>query len=211
MKKNNLVALVGEGIDTIFQMIRAFPIEQVTLLSTEDKLQEAKDFEKKLTTFKVPSKIIKLQKYSIDEIFRIVKTLNESEKDREIIINVSSGDKLTSCLALSAAFVNGIKAVGVMNDQLVMMPIMKFSYYKSLSDQKLKILKILYENKKCCASLEQLSKVTKMSLPLISYHMNGSHKVEGLKQMGLVELSENRKNIAVTLSELGRMLMSGYF
>jgi len=211
LKKNILIAITGEGLDTIYQMVRSFPVEKVLLISTEEKINEAKEFIKSLEKFKIPSEIIPLKKYTIDEIFRIIKLIKDSEDKNELIINVSAGDKLTSCLALSAAFVNGIKAVGVTNDQLIMMPIMKFSYYTSLSNQKLRILRLLYENKNCCSSLDQLSKMTKMSLPLISYHMNGSHKVEGLKQMGLVDLSEHRKNTSVTISELGRMLMSGYF
>lgn len=43
------------------------------------------------------------------------------------------------------------------------------------------------------SSLEQLSKKTNMSLPLISYHVNGSSKSEGLKDLGLIE-TEERKN-----------------
>gem|GEM_PF-4392016 len=49
-----------------------------------------------------------------------------------------------------------------------------------------------------------------MSPPLLSYHINGSREVEGLVQMELIETFEKRKKVEVKLSELGRMLMSGY-
>ena len=49
-----------------------------------------------------------------------------------------------------------------------------------------KILKLLYEKEACCSSMEELSRETKMSIPLISYHINGNLKSEGLKTMGLV-------------------------
>ena len=62
----------------------------------------------------------------------------------------------------------------------------------------------------CCASLEELSKKTKMSLPLISYHINGNLKSEGLKDMGLVETTESKGRIAVQLSTMGRLLLKGY-
>ncbi len=62
----------------------------------------------------------------------------------------------------------------------------------------------------CCISLEELSKKTKMSLPLISYHINGNLKSEGLKEMGLVETNEKKGKIELKLSTLGRMLINGH-
>jgi hypothetical protein len=58
--------------------------------------------------------------------------------------------------------------------------------------------------------LEQLSKKTGTSLPLISYHINGNIKSEGLKQLGLVDTKEEKGRVSITLSLLGKMLLKGY-
>jgi DNA-binding transcriptional ArsR family regulator len=73
----------------------------------------------------------------------------------------------------------------------------------------MEILKTL-SKPKCCISLEELSNKTKMSLPLISYHINGNLKSEGLKDMGLVDTNEKKGRIEINLSTLGRMLLRGY-
>jgi len=78
-----------------------------------------------------------------------------------------------------------------------------------LTNKKMEILKLL-KKPDCCNSLEELSKKTKMSLPLISYHINGNLKSEGLKDLGLVDTNENKGKIAVSLSTLGRLLIKGY-
>jgi hypothetical protein len=49
-----------------------------------------------------------------------------------------------------------------------------------------------------------------LSLPLVSYHINGNQKVDGLKQMGLIDTVEGRKRTEVTLNSLGEMLMMRY-
>lgn len=49
-----------------------------------------------------------------------------------------------------------------------------------------------------------------MSLPLISYHINGNLKSEGLKDMGLVETAEKKGRIEIKLSTLGVLLLRGY-
>lgn len=91
----------------------------------------------------------------------------------------------------------------------MLLPVLKFSYYRLLTDKKMSILKTL-SKPNCCVSLEDLSKKTEMSLPLISYHINGNLKSEGLKEMGLVEAEEKRGKVEVKLSTLGKMLIGGY-
>ncbi|MBS3103281.1 winged helix-turn-helix transcriptional regulator, partial [Candidatus Woesearchaeota archaeon] len=109
----------------------------------------------------------------------------------------------------SAAFVNGLKAISVNGNDVMLLPVLKFSYYNMIAGKKMEILKLL-SKPGCCASLEELSKKTKMSLPLISYHINGNLKSEGLKGMGLIETMENKGKIAIKLSTLGSMLIKGY-
>lgn len=210
MERNILIAPMGEDIETLFPVIRTFPTESIVLISDKESLKSANEFQKTLKKFRIPVRIVVVKSYSIEEIFKAVKSVADSKGSGEILVNVTSSDKVTSCLTLCAAYVHGMRAVGVVGDNVMLLPIMKFSYYKLLSDQKLRILKFLYQSKDCCASLEELSKNVKMSFPLISYHINGRGKVDGLLQMGLVETAESRKKIEVKLSELGKMLMAGY-
>ena len=84
--------------------------------------------------------------YSIDEIFKVIKDITQFENNKDIIINVASGDKITSCFTLCAAYVYGLTAVAVMGEDVIMLPIMKFSYYKTISDPKLKILRVIIDD-----------------------------------------------------------------
>jgi DNA-binding transcriptional ArsR family regulator len=210
MKKRILVAAAGEDMESTYHVIRAIRIDKLVLITAAKDMEKAEDLKKELKKFGVEVQHVDVKDYSINEIFRIVKLINESEEGNDVIMNVASGDKLTSCVTLSAAFVNGMKALGVMGNDVVSFPIMRFSYYKTLSGQKLKIMEHLHDDKDCCASLDELSKRVKMSLPLISYHINGNQKVEGLEAMGLVDLAGKGKRISVQLSDLGKMLMAGY-
>ena len=57
-------------------------------------------------------------------------------------MNVSCGDKMIGCAALSAAFINGIKAFGTdEKGSPLLMPILKLSYNEIISESKIKILK----------------------------------------------------------------------
>jgi hypothetical protein len=210
MKNHVLIAPVGEDMESIYQLVRTFPTDKVFLISDGQDMEKAKAFGLSLEKFRIPAEVAQVKQYTIDELSKVTKNIMESEKERDVIISVASGNKVTSCLTLSAAFVNGIKAVGIVDGKVMLMPVLRFSYYKAISDQKLRMLKFLYSSPQCCRSLEELSKQMKMSLPLVSYHINGNRKVEGLRQMGLVEATEGRKRISIRLSELGRMMMSGY-
>jgi hypothetical protein len=210
MKKHTLVAPAGDDMDSVYQLVRTFPTDKVILVSDAKDAKRAGGFIKSLDRFRIPAEIARVRHYTIEELSRATKAVKEAEKDREVIISVASGNRITSCLILSAAFVNGIKAVGILDGKVVLMPVMGFSYYKNIPEQKLKIMRFLYRSPDCCRSMEELGQGMKMSLPLVSYHINGSVKVEGLMQMGLVEAAEGRKRVSVTLSELGKIMMSGY-
>ncbi len=210
--KNIVIAPVGKYMDALYVGIREFPTERIILISPEKKLDQANDAKKDLEKFKIPVQIKEIKGNVWEETFKAVAEIKKIEKDTNILINVSTGDRDSRCAATSAAFVNGIRAFGVSeeNNEAMLLPILKFSYYNVITDKKMMILKTIYNEKDCCASLEELSKMTGMSLPLISYHINGTLKSEGLKQLGLVETEESKGKVKVMLTMQGRLLVKGY-
>ena len=210
MQKKVIIAPVGDNMEALYVGLRDFPASKIILLSSEDQIGEAKKARKELEKFSIPVKIVTIEGDSWEGIFEKVSKLSANEKEFEVIINTSSGDRNSQCAMTSAAFVNGLKAFAVMGDETMLLPILKFSYYKTLTDKKLDILKVLHEDKTCCKSLEELSQKIKMSPPLVSYHINGTLKSEGLKTLGLVEVIEKNGKIALNISTLGRLLMKGY-
>jgi DNA-binding transcriptional ArsR family regulator len=207
--KNIIIAPLGDRIDNLFVGIREFPTEKIYLLTPKGKEEEAGKAKRDLQKFRVPVFIVPLLENTYEGIFKSVSQIKNAEEGN-ILINVSTGDRNMQCAATSAAFVNGIKAFHVDGERALMLPVLKFSYYKLLTDRKMSILRTLLHEEGCCSSLEELSRKTRMSLPLISYHMNGSKKSEGLASMGLVDLEEHSGRVSVKLSMLGRLLMKGY-
>lgn len=203
-----VIAPVSENIDSLFVGIKEFSTSRVILITPKDKLEIAKQAKKELEKFQIPTQIKQIEGNLWEEMFRVISEIKKIEKD--IIINVATGDRITRCAATSAAFVNGIKAFDVTPEGLMLLPVLKFNYYKMITDKKMQILRIIHTEEKCCASLEELSKKTKMSLPLISYHINGNLKSEGLKDLGLVKTSEKKGKVAIELTMLGRLLLKGY-
>jgi DNA-binding transcriptional ArsR family regulator len=193
----------------LFVGLRDFPTERVILLTPENRMEEAKKAKLDLDRFKIPVKITEIKGNIWEEMFMKIAQISNLEKGNPIIVNTATGDRVSTCAATSAAFVNGLKAISVDGDESMLLPVLKFSYYNMLTDKKMEILKLLAKPG-CCASLDELSKKIKMSLPLVSYHINGNLKSEGLKDMGLIETMEKKGKIAIKLSSLGRMLIKGY-
>lgn len=209
MEKSIIIAPVGDNMDALFIGLREFPTERVILLTPPERTKEAERAMQDLDRFKIPAKIMEIKGNLWEEMFRKIAEISEAEKDKKILVNTATGDRITTCAATSAAFVNGIKAFSVDNGMTMLLPVLKFSYYRMLTNKKMEILKML-SKPDCCMSLEELSKRTKMSLPLISYHINGNLKSEGLKEMGLAETTEKKGRIEIKLSTLGKMLIKGY-
>lgn len=205
-----IVAAVGPDIADLYVAVRQFKTDRVMLITYPDKASATDKIKGELAKFRVPVAVVSAGKNIWEDTFRIVNGIKKASEGKDILINVSSGDKITRCAMTSAAFVNGLKAFSVMNGEIGMLPVLKFSYYKLITDRKMKILQTLFREKDCCASLEELSRKCGMSLPLVSYHVNGNPKSEGLKEMALVETTEKGGKVAIRLSLMGRILMKGY-
>ena len=209
MAKNIIIAPVGDNINALFVGLKEFPTERIYLLTPAAYLKTAEKAVKDLEKFGIPTKILEMKGEVWEDMFRKIGEISKIEGGKNLLINTATGDRMTTCAATSAAFVNGIKAFSVEKGMVMLLPVLKFSYYRILTDKKMEILTTL-SKPNCCISLEELSKKTKMSLPLISYHINGNLKSEGLKKMGLVETEEIKGRMEIKLSVLGRMLIHGY-
>lgn len=208
--KYQLISPVSKNSKSLFLGLKEFSAQEVVLLSSDKYMKETKELQKDLDKFAINSKVIKVNGNVWEEVFRIVSEVKNSKKDMDTLINVGSNETDMSCAIGCAAFVNGLKAFSVYNDEIVMLPIMKFSYYKILTNKKMEILQHLNKESNDELSLEQIGDKTKMSFPLISYHINGNLKSEGLKKLGLLESREEKGKVYVKLTTLGRLLVKGY-
>jgi hypothetical protein len=147
-----------------------------------------------------------------DTMERVNEILNlEARVFQQVLMNVSSGDKLIGCAALSAAFINGIKAFGMDSTKSVplLMPVLKLSYNEIISTAKIKILKTIDDVGGSINSLEELEQVSGLGKPLLSYHVQGGKDSKGLANLGLVEVERgDRGKMIINLTTLGKLLVS---
>jgi len=208
--KWNIIAPLGENLASTFLAIREFPTERIYLLSTGKNRDKTEQLKKVTDSLKISVQVIDVKGNSLEGMFRAFAQIKGGVKEDSILVNVSSGDNTDNCAALAAAYVNGLKAFSVVEDRVMLLPILKFSYYRLIPERKLNILKFLKTEPDCCSSLEELSRRLKMSLPLVSYHINGSAKAEGLVSQGLVEVHIGpHGRTQVILTEMGRLIAEG--
>jgi hypothetical protein len=148
-----------------------------------------------------------------DTLERVSEILSiDGKKFHQILMNVSCGDKLIGCAALSAAFINGIKAFGMdETGSPLLMPILKLSYTEIKSESKIKILKAIDEAAGgFVESLEQLESISGYGKSLLSYHIQGARESKGLADLGLLEIEKGeRGKISARLTTLGKLLVIG--
>ena len=206
------IATYGEDQEGITLGIKNFPIHKLTLICYENDKRRAEEFGRRISsTLSIPVNYLEVSKYNVvrDTLEKIAGVLKAEEFD-QILINVSAGEKLIGCAALSAAFVNGIQAFGASPDYTpLIMPVLKMSYNEIVSDAKIDILKAIDNAGGEVESLEELSNVSKYGKPLLSYHIQGSKESKGLAELGLVEVERvSRGKIKVKITTLGKLLIA---
>ncbi|MDQ4101638.1 MAG: DUF6293 family protein, partial [Thermoproteota archaeon] len=126
--------------------IRNFPIHRLVLICYGSDNQKAEEFSKRIRSILgIPVTITVVNRENVirDVLERVGEIINMHGKNfQQILMNVSCGDKLIGCAALSAAFINGIKAFGMDSTGAPLpMPVLKLSYSEIISEPKMNILK----------------------------------------------------------------------
>jgi hypothetical protein len=193
--------------------IKNFPIHKLALLCYDTDKHKAEEFTRRLAgTLRIGATINIVVRANVirDTIERVSEILNHDGKIfQHVLMNVSCGDRLMTCAALSAAFVNGIKAFGIDESGMPMLlPVIKLSYHEVISEAKLKILRAINDQGGSIESLERLEEVTGYGKPLLSYHIMGSRDAKGLVDLGLIEVEKGeRGRILARLTMIGRLLV----
>jgi hypothetical protein len=205
----------SDGQEGIALGIRSFPVHNLALLCFSSDKNRAEDFARKIkSVLGIPTTTTIVTKENVirDTMERVNEILNLHAKDfQQVLLNVSSGDKLIGCAALSAAFLNGIQAFGMDDTHTVplLMPILKLSYNEIVSEAKIKILKSISDAGGVIDSLDQLEHISGYGKPLLSYHVQGAKDSKGLADLGLLEVERgDRGKISARLTTLGKLLVS---
>lgn len=203
-----VIAPVGDNLKALFVGMKDFPTSEVILITPPDRIADAQDIAKKLDEFTINTRIIRIESDLMSEMFRVFAELVDIYDIDDIVVNVATGDRMSTCAAMSACYANGIRAFGVIGKDTMLMPIMKLSYYNELSDNKMRILQALQLQNPI--SIRDLSNKLGMSISLLSYHINGNNRYKGLKEFRLVEVQENSNEHLILLSKMGSLLLNGY-
>jgi hypothetical protein len=215
MKTLQIATFGSDGQDGIALGIRSFSVHKLALICFASDRNRAEDFTKKIkSVLGVPTTITIVTKENVvrDTMESVNEILNLHAKEfDQVLLNVSSGDKLIGCAALSAAFINGIQAFGMDDTHTVplLMPVLKLSYNEIISEAKIKILKSINHAGGAIESLDQLEQISGFGKPLLSYHVQGAKDSKGLADLGLVEVEKgDRGKISARLTTLGKLLVS---
>jgi len=201
--------------DGIALGIRSFPVHKLVLICFSSDKSKAEDFARKIkSVLGLPINITIVTKENVvrDTMERVNEIVNiDGNQFQQVLMNVSSGDKLIGCSALSAAFINGIQAFGMDETHAVplLMPVLKLSYSEIVSEAKIKILKAINNAGGIVESLDHLEQISGYGKPLLSYHVQGARDSKGLADLGLVEVEKrDRGKISAKLTTLGKLLVS---
>jgi hypothetical protein len=205
----------SDGQEGIALGIRSFPVHKLVLICFSSDKNKAEDFTRKIkNVLGLPVNITIVTKENVvrDTMERVNEIVNiEGNQFRQVLMNISSGDKLLGCSALSAAFINGIQAFGMDETQStpLLMPVLKLSYTEIVSEAKIKILKAINNAGGIVESLDHLEQISGYGKPLLSYHIQGARDSKGLADLGLVEIEKgDRGKISAKLTTLGKLLVS---
>lgn len=207
------IATVGDETDAIMIGVREYPVSRLILIHTPEYRKKAEEIKRGLALLKLDTDVIQVDGDIMLGVLRVVggAITDQHKKYEDVYINVASGTRMTGCAATAAAFVNGVKAFGIMDGKPFFLPVLKFSYQELVSDAKIAILRAIEKHGEQLDSLQTLSDLTGLDKSLLSYHIRGGRESKGLEDLGLVDIDRGaRGRLGIKLTPMGSMLLAGY-
>jgi hypothetical protein len=206
------IAILGDNENAVLIGLRNFPAHKLTLLTSNDNLDNANRLAANLfNTLRLTVETVKLRDETIPTILEAIRQIIEKNGDtfKEILINVGPAKRSLVASAITAAYVYGITAFDVIDEQPRILPVLKLSYLEIISGAKLEILRALAKVGGQVNSLEELARASNYGKPLLSYHIRGTDEARGLIDLGLVEVDRLKQGrLQVKLSTLAHTLLS---
>jgi len=230
--KTTQVVLVGWDYERVLAGIFSFPLDRLILLPTPQEEREVKirgpgktslDYAEKIRDTvgelrKVEAELHPIPAHDFAKDFETIVSLikREQSKGQEVILNVSSGTKIMSAAAISAAFLYGTRTCYTIPEteiyeakgvgKTITLPLLVgFKPLQTLSDSAQQILHALREMGGETETMKTLARKlgwSKDELGKLSYHLNR------LEAYGLVRTRRVGRELTIQLSETGFVLTS---
>jgi hypothetical protein len=206
------LAGVGRDSEAILAGAKAFPVTKLILLYEEKDANAAVEVANKLAPLKCEVERRAIHGKLPTEVLAAMAELVASERLHfdDIMVNISGGEKLLSCSLLSGAFVQGLRAIAIVEGKVMQLPVLKFSYSDMISESKMNILRALSRAGGGVDSLNTLSEMSGVEKSLLSYHIRGGRDAKGLEELNLVSIERAKQGrLMVRLTEMGRLMLLG--
>ncbi len=199
-------------MESVLVGVRAFPVRKVVLLFEPRHVKQAQSLHAKLEAEGVE---VERREVGPPLLTSVLATMafvvrEEAANFQDVMVNVSSPDKMFFCSLLSGAFVNGLKAIAIQDGTPIQLPVLKFSYSEMISESKMNILRALQRGGGGVDSLNTLSEMSGVEKSLLSYHIRGGRDSKGLEELGLVSIERAKQGrLIVSLTEMGTLMLLG--
>lgn len=206
------VAVVGEDEDSILHAVRELGADEVVLIGTPDQREESGKLTSVLKPLGLETDWRAIEGDRLLGTIQLVQKIAREHEDRkeDVIVNLAAADKSGACAALSAAFVAGVKAIDKPGDEIVFLPVLRFSYDEVVSEAKLSLLQALDDMGGEVSKLRDLADEAGIQDSLASYHIRGGRDGKGLTELGLVEVDRGKRGaLTIRLTSMGQLLARG--
>lgn len=207
-----------DDCEAIVSGIKNIPVPELAIICYDYDKSRAEGFANKVEAIldlSINLYLVSKENIVHDIMERINEILLHHTEYNQILVNVSSGEKVLVCLALSCSFVNGIKAYRMDCSKAypypILFPILNLSYNEIISATKIKILKTLDQAGGSLDSLKELEQASGLVKQKLNYHIKGGKDARGLVSLGLLNVErKGREKISIIISDLGKLLIKNH-
>ena len=207
------IATVGLTKEPILQGIRAYPVDKLILLhSNDDESEEnSKNIREELKPLGITCELIEVNAYALEDVILNILHIQKSNPKDNLHINLTGGTKVMAASALLAGYILGLNVYYLLDGTIernkgkdikeltLELPIPKTSL-KELEEIQSKIISFIAQEggklEKANTALNEKLKISKQ---------NASYHLKQLENKELITIESTGRNKDVTLTNTGKL------
>lgn len=204
------VAVAGDDPEPILHAVRELGAQRLILIHREAGEATIEEIVGAVGPMGIETEVREIGPDPLLGFIETIETLARTEDPDDVVVNLAAADKDDACAALSAAYVAGVKAIDRPGEEIVFLPILRFSYGDLVSEAKMDLLAALEELGGEVTRLRDLADEVGIQDSLASYHVRGGDDGEGLVELGLVDVERGRRGaLTIRLTSMGTLIARG--
>ena len=204
------ICTLGKTIGHVLSSFKHYRIDSLVIISSPECKISVEDLKARIEEFGIDVLVYLIDPFSKESYYQIVDFIIDyylKYPNDRFYINITGGTNLMSSAALTSSHFIGANTYYVIkndkNDNIIEVPLLKFSINEALTEKQIVILKLLHKE---IIKNGKITNISKFASNEGTYKQRIMHYINELERLNILKVDRTKREYSISLTPTGLLL-----